>query len=247
VAALALGRVPVVVVNPRQVRDFARATGQLAKTDALDARILVRFAEAVKPIPRPIPDEQTQELAALVTRRRQVVEMIVAEENRARLVPRKVKKQVEKHVRFLRKQLAEIESDLDDEIQNSPIWAAREDLLSSVPGVGKTTARVMLTRVPELGQLSRKKLAMLIGLAPINRDSGTQRGRRSTWGGRRDVRAMLYMAALVAARHNPVIRSFYRRLVAAGKPKKVALIACAHKLLGILNSIARSGQPWRTA
>lgn len=244
-AALLVAKIPVVVVNPRQVRDFARATGRLAKTDALDARLLARFGEVVRPEVREVPDEQTLELAALVARRRQLTEMIVAEENRLRLVPRKLRRTIEKHVRFLRKELRELEDDLDDEIRKTPAWAERENLLKSVPGIGPVTARTMLVRMPELGKLSRKKIAMLVGVAPINRDSGTFRGARTTWGGRADVRTTLYMAALVATRHNPTIRAFYQRLVQAGKPKKVALIACAHKLLLILNAVVRTGRHWQ--
>lgn len=244
-AALIVATLPALIVNPRQVRDFARSTGQLAKTDELDAKMLVRFGEAVKPEPRALPDEVTQELASLITRRRQVVEMITSENNRVRLAPKKVRKAIEKHLRFLRKQLSEIEDELDDEIRKTPAWAEKEDLLRSVPGIGKVTARTMLTRLPELGTLSTKKLSMLVGVAPINRDSGRQRGQRTTSGGRTDVRAVLYMAALVATRQNPAIKAFYRRLVEAGKPKKLALIASAHKLLGILNAIAKSGEPWR--
>jgi len=250
VAAAALGaaRLPLAVVNPRQIRDFARATGQLAKTDRLDAEAIALFAERVRPEPRPLPDDQARFLGELVARRRQVIEMIVAEGNRARLLEsHRLKKRIERHRRALQDELTEIEVDLGDAIRGSPAWRENEDLLKSVPGVGDALTRTLIAELPELGTLDRKKIAALVGVAPFNRDSGTLRGRRMVWGGRASVRAALYMAALVASRFNPVIARFYRRLLAAGKPKKLALTACMRKLLTILNAILRDRKPWQPA
>lgn len=243
--ALAAVRLPVVVINPRQVRDFARATGQLAKTDRLDAQILARFAEAVRPPVRPVPDEQTQALAALVARRRQLIEMLTAEKNRLRLAARPVQKRVQAHITWLENELEHINTDLTNTMHQSSVWREKEDVLRSVPGVGPVLTTTLLANLPELGTLTRKEVAALAGVAPFPRDSGTLKGRRAIWGGRAHVRAALYMAALVATRKNPVIRIFYQRLCQAGKAKKLALTACMRKLLTILNAMVKSGTPWR--
>ena len=250
VAALAAAHLPVVVVNPRQVRDFAKATGQLAKTDQIDARVLALFGERVRPPIRPLPNAATQDLEALLTRRRQLLEMRQAERNRLALAQgrdqRRVKQSLKKHIAYLDRELRTTETDLTSLIRQSPVWRERDDLLQSVPGIGPVVAHTLLGELPELGTLNRRAIAKLVGIAPLNRDSGTWRGARTTYGGRASVRAALYMAALVAARRNAVIRAFYARLVAAGKPKKVALVACMRKLLTILNHLIRTGQPWRT-
>lgn len=247
-AAIGAAMLPLTVVNPRQIRDFARATGKLAKTDALDAAAIAHFAEAVRPEPRPLPDEQARALGELVARRRQVVEMIVAETHRKRqMTQRLLLRQVDRHLALLQEELSEIERELDDSIRGTPAWRANDNLLKSVPGVGNTTARTLLAELPELGTLDRKKISALVGVAPLNRDSGSMRGRRTTWGGRASVRAALYMAALVATRHNPTIARFYNRLRQAGKPPKVALVACMRKLLTILNAIIRDRRPWQHA
>jgi transposase len=247
-AALGSAGLPVTVVNPRQIRDFARATGKLAKTDTLDASAIAHFAEAIRPEPRPVPDEKARELAELVTRRRQIIEMMVAERNRTRLLgSTRLKKRIERHITALQKELTEIETDLDETIRNTPIWRENEDLLKSVPGIGNTTARSLLADLPELGQLGRKQIAALAGVAPFSRDSGMWRGRRMISGGRAAARCSLYMAALVASRFNPVIAAFYRRLRDAGKPAKLALTACMRKLLVMLNAILRDRRPWQPA
>jgi transposase len=246
--ALAAARLPLAVVNPRQIRDFARAVGQLAKTDALDAKIIALFAERVHPEPRPLPDEQTRALAELVARRRQIIEMMTMERNRRRmLTSRRLLKSVDRLLAVLQKELSELEADLDDTIRGTPAWRETEDLLTSVPGVGDKLARTLIADLPELGRLDRKQIAALVGVAPINRDSGTLRGKRTTWAGRAKVRAVLYMGALVASRHNPILKSFYQRLLAAGKPKKLALTAVMRKLLTILNAILRDRSPWQNA
>ena len=245
VAALAAAGVQVVLVNPRQVRDFARATGQLAKTDRLDAQVLARFAERVRPAPRPLPDEATQVLRELVTRRQQVLAMLGAEQQRASHArAAALRRAIGRHIAWLQRQLRQLDDDLDDQIRHSPLWRAQEDLLRSVPGIGPVVSQVLLAELPELGSLTRKQIAALVGLAPLARDSGTLRGRRTIWGGRAPVRRVLYMAALVAVRWNPVIRACYARLRTAGKPAKLALIACARKLLVILNAILRAQRPW---
>jgi transposase len=244
--AAALGTVglAVVVVNPRQVRHFAQAIGQLAKTDRLDAALLARFAEVVRPTPRPLPDAQAQALAALVTRRSQIVAMLVAEQQRLGTAPRPLRARVEAHVSWLRTERAALEEELAQTIQQTPLWRERDDLLRSVPGVGPTLATTLLAELPELGRLNRKQIAALAGVAPLNCDSGQHRGRRVIWGGRAHLRAMLYMGTLVAVQHNPVLRPFYERLLAAGKPKKVALVACMHKLLRILNAMVAHQTRW---
>jgi transposase len=245
VAALVVRGIPVAVVNPRQVRDFAKALGKLAKTDAVDAQVLMRFAQSVRPEPRQPLDEHTLALDALLTRRRQVVEMLTAERNRLAQSVRRVRPSIEATIEFLRKQLSDINDDLDSAIRHSPVWREKEDLLRSVPGVGRIVATTLLCELPELGRLNRKEVAALVGVAPFNRDSGTLRGRRSIWGGRASVRSALFMAVVSASRFNPVIRSFYERLRAAGKLKKVALVACMRKLLTILNSMMRDSRPWQ--
>lgn len=243
--ALAVAGIPVAVVNPRQVRDFARATGQLAKTDAMDAQMLARFAEAVRPAPRPLPDEATQHFSALLTRRRQLIEMLVAEQNRMQRAPRSIQRQIQIHLTWLKRQLAAVDKDLTHRIQSSPLWREHEDLLRSVPGIGPVVSRTLLAELPELGTLTHKQIAALVGVAPLNRDSGSLRGRRTTWGGRAVVRAALYMGALTAARYNAVIKAFYQRLRAAGKAPKVALVACMRKLLTILNAMLKHRTPWQ--
>jgi transposase len=245
VAALIVRKIPVAVVNPRQVRDFAKAIGQLAKTDAVDAQVLTRFAQVVRPEPRQPPDEQTLALEAVLTRRRQVVDMITAERNRLAQSAKRIRPSIEATIEFLRKQLADIDNDLDTAIRESPVWREKEDLLRSVPGVGRIVATTLLCQLPELGRLNRKEVAALVGVAPFNRDSGTLRGRRAIWGGRASVRSVLWMAAVSASRFNPVIRGFYQRLLASGKVKKVALVACMRKLLTILNSMMRDSRSWQ--
>jgi transposase len=248
VAALAAATLPVVVVNPRQVRAFAKATGQLAKTDRIDADILARFADVVRPDVRAIADDAAQELEALLTRRRQLLEMLQAERNRTGQVfgkgKRLVKKSLKNHISYLERELRMTDTDLGAMIKASPVWRERDERLQSVPGVGPVLSRTLLADLPELGQLSRREIAKLVGVAPLSRDSGTLRGRRFVQGGRATVRAVLYMAALVATKRNVVIRAFYLRLVAAGKPKKLALVACMRKLLTILNVMVRTAQPW---
>jgi transposase len=244
VAALATAGLPVVVANPRQVRDFAKATGQVAQTDRLDAHVLALFAERVRPEPRPRPDAARSQLDALVTRRRQLLERLTAERNRLPHAQPPIRADIARHVRWLERRVADVNRDLDRPIQASPVWRAKETLYRSTPGVGPVFSRTALADLPELGRLNRKQIAALVGVAPLARDSGTLRGRRLVWGGRAPVRAALYMATLVATRRNPVIRACYLRLVAAGKPKKVALVACMRKLLTILNAMARDNTPW---
>lgn len=246
VAELAAAGIPVQAVNPRQARDFARATGTLAKTDRLDARALAHFAEVVRLSPRPLPDAATRELRALVARRRQMQTMLSAEQNRRATAPRRVRPQLEAHIRWLQQALADLDQELDQTIRSSPVWRAKDDLLQSAPGVGPVLSSTLLADVPELGSLNRKAIAALIGVAPMNRDSGTLRGKRTIWGGRAPVRSVLYMATIAATRWNPVIKAFYGRLLAAGKPKKVALTACMHKLLVILNAMLQHRTPWHT-
>ena len=245
VAALAAAALPVVVVNPRQVRDFARATGTLAKTDALDAAVLAHFAEAVRPPVRPLRDAETQALNALAARRHQVMIMLVSEKNRLSSATIAVRPRIEAHIAWLERELDDLDEGLRQTLCQSPVWREKEDLLRTVPGVGEQLSLTLLAYLPELGTLDRRKIAALVGVAPFNRDSGTLRGKRTVWGGRARIRAVLYMGALVASRHNPVIRDFYQRLLAAGKPKKLALIACMRKLLLILNSMLKHGSPWR--
>ena len=247
-SALAAAQLPLAVVNPRQIRDFARATGNLAKTDRLDAAAIAHFAEAIRPPARPIADAQAQALGELVARRRQVIEMMVAERNRRRMASqRRVIRAIERHLALLQAELSELEGDIDDAIRNSPAWQADADLLQSVPGVGPATLRTLIAELPELGHLTRRKIAALVGVAPINRDSGMLRGRRSIAGGRPAVRTALYMAALVASRKNPIIAAHYQKLRAAGKTGKQALTACMRKLIVTLNAILRDRKPWQSA
>ncbi len=243
-SVLAAAGLPLAIVNPRQVRDFAKAKGLLAKTDALDAAVLAHFADAIRPLPRPVPDATTQTLAALVTRRRQLVEMRTAEENRLGSAPPPLRPGLRAHIRWLQRQLASLDTDLDQTIRTHPGWRVQDDLLRSVPGVGPIFAATCLGGLPELGTLSGRAIAALVGVAPWARDSGRHRGARRCWGGRADVRAVLYMATLAAVRCNPVLRAFYQRLLAAGKLKKVALVACMRKLLTILNAIVKTQTPW---
>ena len=245
VQALVAAELPVTVANPRHVRDFAKATGRLAKTDTLDAQILARFAEAVRPALRPLPDDLMADLRALSSRRHQLIDMLTAEKNRLSRAPRRVHPRIEAHIRWLHAELERADEDLDHTIHQSPIWREQEDLLKSVPGIGPVLSRTLLAELPELGSVNRKQIAALVGVAPLNRDSGTLRGRRTIWGGRAHVRTALYMAALTASRRNPVIKDFYVRLRTAGKAPNMALVACLRKLLVMLNAILRHRAPWR--
>lgn len=244
--ALAASGVALFVVNPRQARDFAKATGRLAKTDALDALVLAHFAEAIRPTPRAIPDKEAREFQEILARRRQIVRMTTAEKNRLGASSSKaVSGRIKAHIKWLEKELSRTDRDLDDTIENSPTLKGNEALLKSVPGVGPVLCRTLLAELPELGSLSPRELSALVGVAPLNRDSGTLRGPRRVWGGRARVREALYMGALIASRFNPAIKEFYERLVEAGKPKKVALVACMRKLLVILNAVMRDRTHWR--
>lgn len=246
VAELAAAGLPVVVVNPRQVRDFARATGRLAKTDAIDAGVLAQFGQAIRPEKRPLPSEKQLQLQQQLARRRQLVGMLTAENNRSQQATDKlVRKSIEAVRKTLRTQLDQMDDQLQRTIEQTPAWREKENLLRTVPGVGPQTALALLAELPELGTCSRQQIAALVGVAPLNRDSGAKRGQRTTWGGRPTVRAALYMATLVATRHNPVIREHYQRLQNAGKRKKVALTACMRKLLCMLNAVLREQKPWR--
>ena len=243
-AALAATGIPVVIANPRQVRDFAKATGQLAKTDQIDAHILALFAERVRPPVRPLPDEAARQLDAIIGRRRQIIDMITAEKNRLGFALAPVQKGIQKHIRWLERQLSDVDSDLDDLIRKSPVWKAKSDLLRDVPGVGPNLARTLIAELPELGQLTHKQIAALVGVAPFSRDSGLMRGKRMIWGGRSSVRTALFLSTWSASKWNPVIRVFYQRLRANGKPPKVAMVACMRKLLVILNAMLRDGREW---
>ena len=250
VAALAAAALPVVVVNPRQVRDFAKATGTLAKTDTLDAGVLAHFADAVRPEVRPLQDAASQVLNSLTARRHQVMTMLVSEKNRlgtasGAVSPRAVSHRIEAHIAWLEQELSDLAKGLRQTLRRSPVWREQDDLLRTVPGVGPQLSLTLLAHLPELGTLDRKQIAALVGVAPYNRDRGTRRGKRAVWGGRSRVRAVLYMGALVASRHNPAIRDFYQRLLAAGKPKKVVLVASMRKLLVTLNAMLKHGYPWR--
>jgi transposase len=247
VTNLLSARLPVVVINPRQVRDFAKATGQLAKTGRLDAEIIARFAEAVKPEPRPLPDADAQALDELVSRRQQLIEMRTAESNRRRLASGRMRGQLDEHLAWLDRQIQDLDRALDATLRNSPVWRDQADVLRSVTGVGTILSATLLAGLPELGHLNHKQIAALVGVAPFNRDSGPWHGQRQIWGGRGPIRAVLYMATLSAVRTNVRLRSFYQRLIQAGKPRKVALVACMHKLLTILNAMSRDHRPWRTA
>jgi len=248
VVALAAAGLPVVVVNPRQVRDFARAIGVLAKTDMIDAQVIARFGEKVDPRLRPLPDAQAAVLIDLMARRRQLIELRTAESNRlGQAISARIKSSIRAVLTTIEKQIAAIDDDLDHHVQRSPIWKAKEDLLTSVPGIGRVTARTLLASAPELGLISRQSIAALIGVAPINRDSGAKRGRRVISGGRKAVRGVLSMAALVAVRHNAVFKAHYEKLLAAGKVKKVALVAVMRRLLVTLDAMLREQVPWRPA
>lgn len=247
-AALAAAGLPVAVVNPRQVRDFARALGRLAKTDRIDAQVLALFGARVQPVPRPLPDEAAQDLEAALLRRRQLLEMLHAERQRLpRARGREVRRNLRVHIRWLERSVIDTDASLETLIQASPLWRVQDHLLQSVPGVGPQLARTLLGLLPELGHLDRRQIAALVGVAPLARDSGTYHGRRRCWGGRPAIRTVLYMAALVAARWNPVLRAFYQRLRAAGKPAKVALVAVARKLLTMLNAMLRDQRAWGTS
>jgi len=244
VAALVVAQLPVVVVNPRQVRDFARATGQLAKTDRIDAAVIAHFGEAVNPEVRPWPDHLTQQMDALMTRRRQLVQMLAAERNHLVSAPVQVQNYVKEHIVQLEELIKKLDQDIDQMITRSPIWKAKENLLLSVKGVGPVLSRTLLAELPELGRLSRQEISKLVGVAPLNNDSGKHKGKRSCWGGRASVRGPLYMATLSATRCNPVIKEFYQRLLAKGKLKKVAIVACMRKMLTILNAMIKGNRPW---
>lgn len=247
-AAIAGAGLPLAVVNPRQIRDFARATGRLAKTDRLDAEAIALFAERIRPEPRPLPDAEARGLAELVARRRQIVEMIGMEGNRRRQARSpQVARTIAATLRVLEAQLAELDRDIDDAVRSSPAWREADNLLQSVPGIGNIASRTLIAEMPELGHLDRREAAALIGVAPVNRDSGQMRGHRAIAGGRTAVRNVLFMATLAAVRWNPVIKAHYRRMLGRGRPKKVALVACMRRLLAILNAIIRTGQPWRAA
>ena len=246
-ASLGAAGLPLVVVNPAQVRAFASALGQRAKTDPIDAAVIARFAEATRPAVRPLPDAETQALADLVTRRRQIIAMIVAEKQRQKRAPRQTRKSIQRLLRALEKELSSLDHDIDDAVRGSPAWREKEDLLASVPGVGPVTARTLIAELPELGSLDRRQVAALAGLAPFTRQSGRWRGRSFIGGGRASVRTALFMSAQTAKRFNPVLAAFHQRLIAAGKPKMVAIIAVARKLLTILNAIIRDKKPWQNA
>ena len=245
VAALAGAGLPVAVANPAQVRAFAKAIGQRAKTDPIDAAVIAHFGEATGIVSRPLPDQATQQLADLVTRRRQIIDMIGAERQREKRANPRIKKSIGRLVKSLERELSSVDTDIDDAVRGSPAWREKEDLLSSVPSVGPAISRTLIAELPELGTLSHKEIAALVGLAPFARQSGQWRGKSFIGGGRASVRKALFMGAMVAARYNPVLKAFYERLVAVGKPKKVALIAVARKLLIILNAIVRDGTPWK--
>lgn len=247
VDALMTAGLPAAVVNPRRVRDFAKGAGRLAKTDALDAAVLAHFAEAMKPAPRPRPDKETEALKGMVTRRRQVVDMLTAEKNRLDTAPKAVRPKITKHIQWLEDECKELDEQLAETMTQEASWREKDTLLQSVKGVGKVVSFTLLTSLPELGTLDRKQIAGLVGVAPLNRDSGVFRGQRRIWGGRAEVRAMLYLAALTALRYNPVIKDLYDRLIARGKVKKVALVACMHKLLVILNAMMAHKQSWDPA
>lgn len=247
VSVLAAKGLPVVVVNPRQVRNFAKAMGLLAKTDKIDARTIARFAEAVKPEVRPLKGEEAQRLEAFLARRRQLLQMSTAEKNRLVLASRWTKKGIQAHIEWLDKELDKVNRELQKLIRKSPLWRERDEILQSVKGVGPTLSVTLLSDLPELGTLNRKKIAALVGIAPLNRDSGKYRGRRAIWGGRSQVRIVLYMAARAAIRFNPVIRAFAERLKKAGKPYKVVVTACMRKLLTILNAMVKNGTRWQAA
>jgi transposase len=245
VAELCAARLPTVVTNPRQARNFARSTGKLAKTDKLDAHLLAHMGAALRPEPRPLPSAQEEQLEALLTRRRQLIEMRTVEKNRLVTVRPSMRADIQEHLAWLKEKLAKLDKEIDQFVQGSPLWQAKDELLQTVPGVGRITASTLLALLPELGTLKRQQIAALVGVAPVNRDSGRKRGKRHIFGGRAPVRSVLYMAALSAKRRNPIIKKFYERLLEQGKEKKVALVACMRKLVVILNAMLRSNQAWR--
>ena len=245
VIALCDAGIVVAIVNPRHVRDFAKACGQLAKTDRIDAAILAHFADKIRPVPRPMPSEETRALDALITRRRQLVDMLAVEKNRLVTARKVMKIDILRHINFLEKSIGQMDKDLQVSVEDSPVWRVNDDILQSVPGVGPTCATTLMAQLPELGSLDRKKIAALVGVAPLNRDSGYKTGRRIIWGGRAPVRAVLYMSTLVATRHNPVIRTFYEHLLNQGKLRKVAMTACMRKLLTLLNAMIRDQKRWQ--
>jgi len=244
-ASLGTAGIAVALTNPRQIRDFAKATGKLAKTDSIDARVIAHFAAAIKPLPKPVSDDLAQEFKDMLLRRRQVIDMITAEKNRLGKARGTVKKHIEAHIRWLQEELDDISQRLSEMVKNSPIWREKDSKLQSIPGVGPVLSLTLLADLPELGALNRRQISALVGVAPFNRDSGKMRGKRTVWGGRSKVRAALYMSTLVATRYNPVIKEFYLRLCLAGKAKKVALTACMRKFLTIINAIIRTGTTWR--
>jgi transposase len=246
VAELTHAGLPVVVVNAKRVRDFARATGRLAKTDKLDAKVLAHFAAAIRPALRSLRSEEEEQLTALLTRRRQIVDMLTEEKNRLVTVRAKMRTDIEAHIQWLANSLKDLDKEIEDFVEGTPLWKEKDALLQSVPGVGPVTSATMLGMLPELGKLNRQEIAALVGVAPVNKDSGKKQGKRRVYGGRADVRSVLYMAALSAKKFNPVIKSFYEKLIKEGKEKKVALTACMRKLLVILNAMMRTGQPWRS-
>jgi transposase len=242
--ALIGAEIPVVMANPRQVRDFAKSTGQLAKTDRIDAAVLAHYAEAIRPKPRPLPDELTLELRALTARRRQVIDMIVAEKNRLATASKAIKKRITAHIAYLERELDQADHELDRFIEKNPLCKENQEILCSTPSIGPVSSRTLIAELPELGTLGRKQISALVGLAPFPRDSGTLKGRRTIWGGRASVRSALFMATLSAIRVNPIIRAFYKRLKATGKAPKVCLVACMHKLLIILNAMLKNKIRW---
>jgi transposase len=247
VAELANSGLPVVVTNPRRVRAFARSTGRLAKTDKLDAKLLAHFAAAVRPPVRVLPSDEEEHLTGLLTRRRQVVDMLTVEKNRLHTVRPALRSDIEEHIAWLQEKLSKLDEEIDHFVQATPLWVEKDAILRSVPGVGRVTSSTLLAMLPELGKLNRQQIAALVGVAPVNKDSGRKQGKRRVYGGRADVRSVLYMAALVAKKFNPVIKKFYERLIKQGKEKKVALTACMRKLIVILNAMLRSNQPWRSS
>jgi transposase len=244
-AALSTEDIRVAIVNARQIKEYARATGRLAKTDMIDARVMAEFGLAIKPMARPLRDEEADEIKAMVSRRRQLLEMMTAEKNRRAVARQHLKADIQAHIDWLKKELEEMDGDLRKRIEGSPLWQVKDNLLQSIPGVGKVLSATILAELPELGRLNRRQIAALVGVAPYNRDSGQMRGRRTIWGGRASIRRVLYMATLASTRHNPVIGAFYRRLVGRGKAKKVALVACMRRLLTIMNAILKTGRAWQ--
>jgi transposase len=246
VAELAQAKLPVVVTNPRKVRAFARSTGKLAKTDKLDAKLLAHFAAAIRPAVRPMPSEEEEQLTGLLVRRRQLVDMLTIEKNRLHTVRPALRDDIQEHIAWLQDKLSKMDEEIDQFVRKSTLWKEKDTILRSVPGVGRVTSCTLLAMLPELGVLNRQEIAALVGVAPVNKDSGRKQGKRRVYGGRATVRSVLYMAALSAKKHNPRIRKFYEDLLRRGKEKKVALTACMRKLIVILNAMVHTNQPWRT-